>query len=318
MEPARAWRSGRIKHCKGEPFRFHLHTHICFLDLPREIRDRIYHEALVAPIPLTVCTLNMTPDHRPYLAMTHREDKLRSEFEETYLREPKEEVLDTLALNLFRTSMVISREAKEVFYRWNTFRFGGKEVWNPLYGFLRRIDETSRGLLRNIEVEMQTPEQLETDEHGVRIITRCVNYPYQRVVSCGHRDVEDYEQGAHFLDPAIEACFRILGKREAPLEMKLFLQWSYLPGVNTHGGENDCAPWYSMEIPDYIESARSRFATSVNVLWVGATSGRMFKEKRTEIEERGWNILETEEEEIPHPFRTVTRLDFAVQRKPFV
>jgi len=296
---ARAWQSGRIKLRKGEPLTFYLYTSTCFLDLPREIRDRIYHEALVALEPIIVCSLDLKP--KDYL-FPIPDDEDRPTHEEKYVQSHEDPILGELAMSLFRTSIQIANEAKAVFYSFNTFHIGGTQVWNPLYGFLDMIGSRNRSLLRKISVELDKPERLRTDDHGARLICRQHRFPFQRVVSCGHKkDEDDRNRGAYLADPAIEACFRILGTAGSTLEMELQLKPPFLPGVNVWVDDPSSSdeaghPWYSLELPDFIERCRREFAPGVELLWTGIGKQDLFLESVEKIEARGWEILETRAE----------------------
>ncbi len=59
-------------------------------------------------------------------------------------------ILGELAMNLFRTGSQIANKAKQIFYRFHTFHFGGAQVWNPLYGFLNMIGPRNLNFLKNI------------------------------------------------------------------------------------------------------------------------------------------------------------------------
>ena len=302
-----ARREFRLRLRKGEALGFYIHTCIGFLDLSRELRDQIYILALISPKPIVACSLSM--DHfgnGPF----YMGDNGKTIYEENFVLAPRDSVLDTLVLSLFRTSVVIGREAAAVFYRLNTFHFGGTQVWNPLYSFLDMIGNTNRSYLQKLSLELDKPSILKRDNHGTRTLGRSWHYPYQKVISCGHRE-EQYD--TFFIDPAIEACFRILGSKGPPLDLELLLAPPFLPGVNIGSESADedeyyFRPWYSLDIPEHIERCRAVFASRVDIWWFGMGIKDTFLMQTENFQAKGWNVLETKDryhdsQSFPH-FRT--------------
>lgn len=81
-----------------------------FLDLPRELRDKIYRLALV-----------QHPPNIEFAAKTHYSETSNSVVREHHFQRFRKEVLPWLGL--LRVSKQINREAASIFYGENEFRF---------------------------------------------------------------------------------------------------------------------------------------------------------------------------------------------------
>ncbi|KAI9710641.1 MAG: hypothetical protein M1812_007406 [Candelaria pacifica] len=111
----------------GNPFPFER--------LPRELRDRIYEEALVSPIEIEVYH---TSTFRSFLAF---QDKRSSE--------------GSSAFNILRASQQIYSEALPVFYGQNEFHL---HYINEVTKFLTDIGPRARGILKYLSLEvLMTP-----------------------------------------------------------------------------------------------------------------------------------------------------------------
>ena len=86
--------------------------------------------------------------------------------------------------------------------------------------------------MRKISVELNKSKRFRADNHGVRLTSLSYHFPFQRVVSCRHQNNESSRRRACLLDPAIEACFRIIGMDGLALELELKLRQAFLPVVN--------------------------------------------------------------------------------------
>jgi len=217
-----------------------------------------------------VCSMTVNIDcHGGLLESAYyKDDEGRMTHNEIYTVALKDTVFSQLALGLLCTSRIIASEAAAVLYRFNKFHFGGTEIWNPLYGFLDLIGPKNRASLRDISVELDKPPCLPIDCQGVRTLGYVYDFRFRKVVSCGQKK-EEHE--VYFVDPAIEACFRILGMAGAQVQLRLLLAPSFLPGVNVweddpNGYDSNLRPWYSLDIPRNIERFRKVFASNVDVL----------------------------------------------------
>ncbi|KAN0102186.1 hypothetical protein V8E51_012696 [Hyaloscypha variabilis] len=294
-----ARRECRLRLRKGEPVSYYIHTFTTFLDLSRELRDRIYSEALISPNPITVCSMTVD-SHEEYPLMDpdwFKDDEGRTIHEDKYIIASKAAVLKELAFGLLRASKTIASEAAVVLYRSNTFHFGGSQVWNPFYGWLDLIGLENRSYLQKISLELVKPEYLNSNNLGIRTLGRTRDFRRQKVVSCSQPTEED---ALDFVDPAIEACFRILGVHGAQLQLTLLLAPPFLPGVNVWVAnpetyEPEFWPWYSLDIPRNIERCRTEFLSRADVLWFGKGRKDMFFKQTEEIREKGWEVLETKD-----------------------
>jgi hypothetical protein len=50
--------------------------------------------------------------------------------------------------------------SEAIFYSLNTFRFAGREAWQPMYQWLSIIGEGARAYLRNLMVDVHRPKGL--------------------------------------------------------------------------------------------------------------------------------------------------------------
>jgi hypothetical protein len=101
----------RIRWRRGEPLSLIKYTSVSSLDLPQEIRNQIYHPALVLPDPITVCSMH-------YECTTESKDGRHSLIESI--------TLDPVHPILASPTLALMSEAN--FYSLNTFRFAGHEA----------------------------------------------------------------------------------------------------------------------------------------------------------------------------------------------
>lgn len=294
-----AKRECRLRLRKGEPVSYYMHTCATFLDLPRELRDRIYSTALISPNPITVCSMTVDSYENNTLIDPDwfKDDEGRIIHEDKYIIASKAAILKELAFGLLRASKTIAREAAVVLYRSNTFHFGGSQVWNPFYGWLDLIGEENCSYLQKISLELVKPEYLNSNTLGIRTLGRRHDFRRQKVVYCSQPIEAD---ALDFVDPAIEACFRIIEMHSPRLQLTLLLAPPFLPGMNIWVAnpqtyKPELWPWYSLDIPKSIERSRAEFSSRVDVLWFGKGRKDMFFKQTEEIREKGWEVLETKD-----------------------
>lgn len=280
----------RIRWRPGSPLGLSIYPCITFLDLPREIRDRVYHDALVAIGPITVWSGSRDVSYSEALG--------KRVMTKTYTVEAKDPVLDLLATGLFRCNTIVAREALEIFYRCNIFHVTGFEIWNPMYKWLKDIGDRNKQQLRNMTADMPRPEPLETDTYGARTLYHFYA-PFPRVHSVVNGDTAVWDT-PHYLDPAIEACFRILGESGARLSLKLLLG-RYIPGVVLWEDEQveDAYRWGGMDIPNEIERVRELYAGRVDVIWQCQGQKSKHIEQRELIQRKGWEIVGEKDDLFP-------------------
>jgi hypothetical protein len=287
-----------------------IYSTACFLDFPPEIRDRIYNNALTAPRPITVSSVAV----QKYQAQ--RNDSNQTVISHGYIVEGKDPILYEIATNLLFCHPTIAAEAAICFYQSNTFYFKGDEVWNPLYFFLQSIGDYNRSFLRNISVEVKMPTHLSQDRYGARItheyglpfhiVHSSARDPPPRVQYPRRQTLHEYDRLFQVLDPAIQACFRLLGFDGPPMLLNLDMKGRGIPGTRVFLDSteaNSALP----DLPDFVESLRQEFARRVTVLWNGYGQKIFFEEARDQILHKGWEIVETREEEIPLPSWLVGR-----------
>ena len=215
---------------------------------------------------------------------------------------------DDFALGLLLCSQQISRDAAATLYRQNTFRFMGDDNWSPLYAFLVMIGPENRRNLRNLEIQMPKPKQVLQHPDGTR--TSLDDWPFSEVIPFNRRllyhSTPDEDGCVDHLDPAIEACFRILGKSRPALTLTLRLNRHLLPGLFPYKHPQDFN-YFSMDLPVMIEKPRQELTTGsdgksqVDVLWKGeCLRDRFAHHADKQIRGNRWVIVEREDGYLDH------------------
>lgn len=213
----------RIRWRRGEPLGLIEYTSPTFLDLPREVRDQIYYTVLVSPNPISVCSMH-------YTWTTRSQDRRFTSIERLTL-DPSCPILAPPRLAIISCSRQLAVEARAAFYSLNTFRFAGHEAWQPMYRWLDMIGEGARAHLQNLMVEVLLPKGLIQDRHGSHEFCYHYGLPWQfRRVAFSCDSGKDSREPVDYLSPAIEACFRILGKAGRALALRLVLSEDFIPG----------------------------------------------------------------------------------------
>ena len=308
----------RISWRKGSPLALCISPRRGFFDLPRELRDKIYHYSLSAPEPIIVWSGRLGWDdeeHDSSGSLIMRSCITMAE---------KSATLNHLALSLILCNRQVSLEAAPIFYRWNTFHFTGERIWSPFYVFLQMIGKKSRDSLRSVELHMSQPQRVWQHADGTR--TSLNTWPFREVVAQSRylqRNSPPLAEGrVDHLDPAIEACFHILGKDRSPLSLVLVLDMHLLPGLvmfhDPHSGQD----WeFGLDIPVVIERCRQELtaasgATSmVEVLWKGECWRDRFTSQTKLIHDKGWVIVEAKEGYIHHDRYPKSTMLFTLRRK---
>ena len=139
-------------------------------------------------------------------------------------------------------------------------------------------------------------------------------------LSCASSE-EDPRATVDYLSPAIEACFRILGKHGPALTLRLALERGFLPGATMWHDQqvDDAFPWDSLEVPELVERARREFtAGRVAVLWEGEGLRDMFRAQEGDLERKGWEIVDAKEGAILRDYRNwppILTMHFTLRRK---
>ena len=310
----------RISWRKGLPLGISVSPRVGFLNLPRELRDNVYRYSLINSDPITVWS-GTRKDEDDLIYST---GKLTQRFCTTV--DTHCPILGDLALSLLLCNKQVSREALAILYLCNTFRFMGDNNWNPLYVFLRMIGDENRGNLRGLEMQIpqprhvwQHPDGTRTSMHDWRFCEVIVQGAYAQ--SSSPPVVGNVKRVDH-LDPAIEACFRILGESRPPISLVLVLDRHYLPGVQVMDDEqHEYAYCFSLDMPLMIEKCRQHFTadhgaiSQVEVLWKGECVRDRFTKQTELIQDKGWMIVETKEGYIHHERYPLDTMLFTLRRK---
>lgn len=303
----------RITWRKGEPLGLAIYPSRTFLDLPREVRDQIYYRALIASGPITVSSITIDcPRNTKYNTETKQKT-----ISQKYTIDGKDPILDEITLGLLRCQSLVSSEAAAAFYQINTFHFDGNEVWSPLYTFLKDIGDSNWDLLRNVSIAIAEPyKRIYQDRYGARIsrhnglplldevhsvhssaypllprpsspmLRGIRGHPFARLIP----RTEFVSRPLQYFDPAIQACFRLLGSSGSCLTLQLKLL-AGIPGIDVKLGLS--VP--SIALPNFIEGLREEFAGSVAVLWNCVGRRNAVTRQAGSIQARGWDIIEAKD-----------------------
>jgi len=289
----------------------------CFLDLPPEIRIKIYHYSLVASESLTIWSGSQKAD------TTELPESIRLTSHETVKIDVS--FSNHLALGLLCCNRQVSSEAAVILYQGNTFRFLGTNNWNPLYGFLEIIGEENRYSLRSLEMAMPKPKQVWQHADGTctsriewwrlcEVIPRPMRFQSSSTL---------FEEGfVDHLDPAVEACFRILGRSKSTLTLRLILEKHLLPGVEfIFDQQHPKIYLFELDLPILIDTCRRDLTSNtdaagrVDVLWQGECLKDKFDEQIELIRDQGWLVVNTAKGSIDMGFTGKLTVLFTLRRK---
>ncbi|KAH7128469.1 hypothetical protein B0J11DRAFT_525044 [Dendryphion nanum] len=314
----------RISHRPGQPLGLCIYPAMSFLDLPREVRDMIYEYILIDTNPILVYSVPTNADNN-------------YEIPQNYKFRPR---TSHLTLGLLRVNREIAMESASLFYYHNTFQFGdryrsaslynpfpgGFDYWDALYSFLSCIGSRNRNRLRKIEMDISRPQLVTKDEHGTVSSYMRDSWWLKKVHS---RDTYTRKNGPEYdgsryddISPAIEAVFRILGKKGPKLRLSLILDFQIFP-------EDPVSPYrvgWGGEIPRHVELMRKRFTAlpdkqeeRVDVLWEGGDTKRRFLDRIEVLVHDGWQIVSYSDVFGPHKLPNRPWLDpsvfFTLRRK---
>ena len=290
----------RIRWRKGLPLSLSVSPRKCFLDLPQELLDKIYRYSLISSEPITVWSGTYEDEE----CENHPGNLTRTSWETV---DTSVTISRDLALGLLLCNQQLSRDTAAVFYRWNTFRFMGDNNWSPLYTFLVMIGQENRRNLQSLEMQMPKPQQVLQHPDGTR--TTLDDWPFCEVIPFNTHlrsySTPSAEGWVDHLDPAIEACFRILGKDRPALTLMLRLDRHHLPGVHVMTDYHFPDLYnFNLDLPVMIEKFRQDFTTKsdgtsqVEVLWKGECKRDQFADQTELIQDSGWLIVEREESHI--------------------
>lgn len=110
------------------------------------------------------------------------------------------------------------------------------------------------------------------------------------------RQTDNEYYACQFLDPAIQACFRLLGSDGPPLVLVLDLKDRGIPGTRINlgrSGGNIGLP----DLPDFVESLRQEFSRRIDVIWKDIARKDLFTKQVEKIQDMGWGIVAIKEQE---------------------
>ena len=202
-----------------------------FLDLPPEIRDEIYYHGLRASLKVI-----------PYRT---KGDVWPEDWEEPpdLVIKPQ---LAALATGLFWSNRQVAREARRVFYSYNTFERPHAQPgqnWTKLRDFLSEIGDTNRGHIRTLVVYPTHSDYAYEASDGTlyREVADFENGICHKVPVPGARPPPDvvsppprwpgrwHDTRVEVLEPATRACFRLLGAKGPKVTMVLKIARLYFP-----------------------------------------------------------------------------------------
>lgn len=289
----------------------------CFLDLPPEIRIKIYRYSLVASEPLTIWSGSQ------YFDIIEFPESIRLTSHEMVKIDVR--FSNHLALGLLCCNRQVSSETAAILYQGNTFRFLGINNWNPLYGFLEMIGQENRHNLQNPEMAMPKPQQVWQHADGTCTSSE-QSWRLREVVPQSMRLRSSsalIEEGfVDYLDPAVEACFRILGRSKSTLTLRLVLGKHLLPGVELmFNDQHPKAYLFELDLPVLIETFRRDLtsitdaAGRVDVLWQGECLKDKFDEQIELIRDQGWLVVSTAQGSIDMEVSRKLTVLFTLRRK---
>ncbi|TKX22227.1 hypothetical protein C1H76_5516 [Elsinoe australis] len=244
-----------------------LHNGKSFEQLPREIRDQIYHESLVSSSCIDVKKLKA---HQEY-----------HDFEiQGYYNPDSGALARSLAglnMSLLKTSRRIADEAAAVFYSKNKFAFHGHKDWSVVVDWLRSIGEKNRRHLTNIEIDVRQQNRVyqysdgtREDYSGKRIHPR---HPLLRSPKDDGTwpvgEVDDVDVDKEEIFSALTEC-----SHGSKLNLHVRYVGGGLPGCfEDPEDENEANEdyYFSMDLPNLMEAWRANYSNperrQVEVLW---------------------------------------------------
>ncbi|GAM85584.1 hypothetical protein ANO11243_035910 [Dothideomycetidae sp. 11243] len=284
---------------------------IGFFDLPREIRDQIYHDALISSLPIEVWKGRLSHDYR----------KLEDV--------PNAAVVSVqhLCINLLKTCHIIADEATKIFYGKNTFAFCGPHDYQKELSWFEAIGQDNMRYLahliievRELETAWQCPDgTMEGFEDLYGFMKFDTAHPRHPLLQKPEGDwppgeIED-------IDPKVEAIFSKLGKVDnaSALDIELrnvgFGSPGALPDFDDPDAELLDYPWYSMDLPNLVEAWRVAYGSEsspnqreMDITWVTWETPRLADVAEQDLRRSPWDIL--------HRGEDGERVKFVMKRKP--
>ncbi|KAI4126480.1 MAG: hypothetical protein LQ338_003730 [Usnochroma carphineum] len=267
-----------------------------FLSLPAEIRYRIYSYSLVSVPPITVWSARfaLTSQRRP-VPRTLKWDRVAMAGD-----------LRKLSLSLLQCSTSIAAEAAHVFYSENTFCFFGDHEYYPVITWLDKIGQQNRECLKTLEISVNQPErawQLPDGSCLRRKTYRTTNGFATRHPQLAAPAGPGKEGEVDIINPAMETIISLLAGNSSARRVTLYLHLSVfdMPGVTLI--EQEDMTLFSMDLPNLVEKWRTAYFSngvcgSLEVIWIAESARKQYIQKRSLIEDVGWDILQEADVEV--------------------
>ena len=277
---------------------------LTFLDLPGEVRNMIYSLSLVSPSNIVVWSGSWTLTHRSKTTTTHQ----RIQDKHATISS-----IHHLALNLLHIGNAeIAQEAASIFYSRNTFAFLGDHNWDPIASWLRCIGLRNRSHITRLIASAKKPLQSWSSGEGkrLRVITSVRDALHRRNAHVYRALAENVSMERENIEPAIEQIFKLLGSDPwkqggRKVKMHLLLDPKCLPGfkfLDEEEFERRRSPVFDMKLADFVDKYQALHNKgNVEVRWMGELPRCVFREKRSDIERKGWKVLDAREVEVVKP-----------------
>jgi hypothetical protein len=156
------------------------------MDLPGEIRNRIYRLHLLVDEPIEL--LNKS-SYGTYRSARKADECAQRRFEK----------IRTSQLKFLRLNKTVNKEASDFFYGENEFRFTAQEGWSYLRGFIHAIGDHNTARLRILTIHVPWPTLCyDRTDKACRIIPKTLEGPNRPEISTA----QDYKDCVDILDRA--------------------------------------------------------------------------------------------------------------------
>ncbi|KAF8852471.1 hypothetical protein BDZ45DRAFT_678333 [Acephala macrosclerotiorum] len=302
---------------------------LTFLDLPREIRDIIYKLVLISPTPLIAWSGMLLED------LT--ESEVVVDFREWVCWEGTPQIFDIhgyqinalpverLAISMALVSRDVSREAAEVFWSNNSFRFiGDNWLWDTVLQWLIGIGPTNRRYLSHLEFQLRRPQHVWqfSDPPGARtqLLERAPGHQWSHAMAMENAREMVYPRNKHLIlpkpgspggqglegvveniSPKLEIVFKMLAQpgKWSKVRLTMLLPSHLVPGksipLDAHRRVEISEVWMGMDLPNVMEVCRQKHVTEggrdLEILWKCKDYGREVQSARESLESLGWELM---------------------------
>lgn len=303
---------------------------LTFLDLPREIRDIIYKLVLISTTPLIAWS------GMPLEELSKSKEVV--DFREWVFWEANPQIFDIygylvnalpverLAISMSLVSRDISREAAEIFWSNNSFRFlGDNWIWDTVLQWLIGIGSINRRYLSHLEFQLRRPQHVWQflDPPGARTQLLERSHGYQRSHAMAIENAREmvYPRNKHLIlpnpgsaggqslegvveniSPKLETVFKMLAQpgKWSKIRLTMLLPSHLVPGksILREPRRRRLGPskaWMSMDLPNVMEICREKHVTKwgrdLEILWKCKDYGKDVQVARESLESLGWELM---------------------------